>query len=158
MSDIVERQIEQRDRILDYLGEHGGATLDNITDAVAIDREVVRNLVRQLQGERLVTRSGVDGGALRYQATGPPHPSIQEQDEAAAVDSEEEPAVVEPEQRDGDVLDYVRSNPDGVKTADVAEHLGVSPDTARTALRRLADDGTVVEDNEGRAAIWQPAG
>lgn len=159
---MVERQIAQRDRIVDYLNEHGAATLDDISGAVDLDREVVRNLTRQLQAERLVTRSGVDGGSIRYAAAAAPHPAIADPPDTADDGSQDTTAddggdVVE--QRDSDVLDLIRANPAGVKTSDVADTLDVTSDVAYAAIRRLVDDGLAVksEQTDGRAAIWQPA-
>ena len=143
---MVEDQLQQRQTVVDYLNEHGAATLDDIAGAVDLPREVVRNLTRQLQAERLVTRSGVDGGSIRYTATAPPHPAIAEQAEqdAATSDDADDGGETEVEQRDSEVLDYIRST-GGAKTSDVADHLGESSDVAYAAINRLREDGLVVK-------------
>jgi len=54
------------------------------------------------------------------------------------------------------VLEFIASNP-GASQSEVARQLGMLPGTARWHLRRLAEQGALVEAREGKALTYRPA-
>lgn len=133
-SDPLEH--ETRERIHDLVGESPGWTLTELSEALDTPLSTVRHHVRILERERVVVSRKLRGNRRLYPL------GAENEELAAALREESSAAVLEALHEQGRAT-----------VGDVVDRVGKSYSTVSYHLSRLADEGLVVQERDGRRTV-----
>jgi ribosomal protein S25 len=160
-----------RDRVADYVREHGPVTFSELADALDVNRQQARVRLREAVSDGRVQRAGSRRGRTLWAAAtaGPTQPAQGRVDGVTATappdTAAQSPApdlddVDDAGDRDDAVLAEIRRHPDGVTTSQVAEALSTESDKAYNSIRRLREAGQIEkrqDPNDKRTSLWTAA-
>ena len=133
-SDPLEH--ETRERIHDLVGESPGRTLTGLSEALDTPLSTVRHHVKILERERVVVSRKLRGNRRLYPL------GAENEELAAALQEESSAAVLETLHEQGRAT-----------VGDVVDRVEKSYSTVSYHLSRLADEGLVVQERDGRQTV-----
>ncbi|HJK00079.1 MAG TPA: winged helix-turn-helix transcriptional regulator [Methanocorpusculum sp.] len=122
---------ERPEQILAYLSKNPGHSLQQITDALAINRSTARHYLRSMEKSKTLSAAGYRGHT-HYFAGG-----------SGISETERLMYIILSQEKARQVIRIIREHP-GITKQELAGKLRISPSSCNWYLRRFRDDGVIM--------------
>ena len=122
---------ERPEQILAYLSKNPGHSLQQITDALAINRSTARHYLRSMEKSKTLSATRYRGHT-RYFAGG-----------SGISETERLMYIILSQEKEKQVIRIIREHP-GITKQELAGELRISPSSCNWYLRRFRDDGVIM--------------